>query len=330
MQPEVIVAGHVCLDVIPAFERPAALDPGTLIKVGAAKLATGGAVSNTGIALHRLGFRTRLMGKVGNDLFGRAILDLVREVDPGGMVVEDGGTSSYSVVINQPGRDRTFLHCTGTNDTFVAEDVEEAKLAGARLFHFGYPTLMRSIHQDGGEQMERIFRKAKRQGIRTSLDMSLPDPASEAGRVDWGAWLRRVLPLVDVFLPSLEETRFMLGNRAPGDLLRQLRDWGAGIVGLKMGDRGLRVLWDGRELSAPCFRVEVAGTTGSGDCTIAGFLAGLLRELSPEETVEMAVAVGACCCEAPDATGGILTWDATRRRVAAGWARLERDAEDEP
>src|SRR5207249_2102210 len=114
-------------------------------------------------------------------------------------------------------------------------------------------------------------------------DMSLPDPQSEAGQVDWPAWLRRVLPHVDVYLPSLEETEFMLGPKPAGDLARQLHDWGAGIVGLKMGERGLFCLCEGRELYESCFEVNVVGTTGSGDATIAGFLTGLLRGLPPEE-----------------------------------------------
>jgi len=321
--PEVVVAGHICLDIIPTFERPVTLEPGKLFKIGPAVVATGGVVSNTGIALHRLGVRTRLMGKVGDDLMGRAILELVRPIDPDGMIVAPGATSSYTVVISPPGVDRTFLHCTGANDTFMADDIDYDRLAGARLFHFGYPTLMRSIYSDGGRLMETIFRRVKERGVMTSLDMSFPDPQSEAGRVDWPAWLRRVLPHVDVYLPSLDETQFMLGQKPANELARQLHDWGAGIVGLKLGVEGLFCLWKGREYHASCFEVNVVGTTGSGDCTIAGFLAGLLRGLPPEQVMTAAVAVGACCCEAADATSGLRSWDEVQRRIQAGWKRRQ-------
>jgi len=46
--------------------------------------------------------------------------------------------------------------------------------------------------------------------------------------------------------------------------------------------------WAGVELWAPCFKVAVAGTTGSGDATIAGFLAGLLRDLPAAQALTMA------------------------------------------
>ena len=100
------------------------------------------------------------MGKVGDDLIGRAILDFVGGIDPtlsAGMIVAKGEISSYSVVINPPGVDRTFLHCTGANDTFTAADVTDDQLKGARLFHFGYPTLMQRIYNDGERRAWRTF-----------------------------------------------------------------------------------------------------------------------------------------------------------------------------
>jgi hypothetical protein len=69
--------------------------------------------------------------------------------------------------------------------------------------------------------------------------------------------------------------------------------------------------------------VQVVGTAGSGDCTIAGFLAALLRELSPAEAATMAVAVGACNVEAADTLSGVRTWEETIERVAGGWLRHE-------
>ncbi len=331
MNAKIIVAGHICLDIIPTFEQTAAtlgelLKPGRLVKVGPAVFATGGAVANTGIALHRLGIPVRLMGKVGRDIVGQTILKTLAAVDPilmERMIVDPGAASSYTVVISPPGIDRLFLHCTGANDTFRAADIDYGRLAGAKLFHFGYPTLMRNIYADGGAEMETIFRRVKELGLITSLDMSMPDMQSEAGRVDWTAWLQRVLPHVDIFLPSLDEMQMMLRQEKPvGELARLLQNWGAGIVGFKMGDQGLYVNWGGRELTAPCFQVDVVGTTGSGDCTIAGFLAGFVQGLPPEEVMTMAVAAGACCCEAPDAVSGVRSWPEIRQRIDAGWPRL--------
>lgn len=373
-QADVVVVGHICLDVIPTFleQKGTRIDevlvPGKLVDVGAPVVSTGGPVSNTGLALHKLGLSTSLMGKVGDDLFGGAIMDVIRGVSPElarGMIVSPGDASSYTVVINPPGIDRIFLHCPGANDTFASDDVPYDTLPGTRLFHFGYPPLMQRMYSDGGRELETIFSRVKQQGLTTSLDMAKPDPASEAGRVDWPEILSRVLPHVDVFLPSADEILFMLDRDrfmeiertassgdvtswADGDMLVDIADqllaMGPAIVGLKLGEQGFLLrssddetrlanlgavklndlsAWVGRKLIAPCFDVQVVGTTGSGDATIAGCLAGLLHGMGPDEVVTGAVAVGACNVESADALGGIRPWSKVQKRIADGWPRRE-------
>ncbi len=372
---DVVVAGHLCLDIIPQLSHipPGAfmtrLQPGRLIAVGPVAISTGGPVSNTGLTLHRLGIRIRLMGKIGTDLFGQAIQQLVASISPSlieSMIVAPYVSTSYTIVINPPGIDRIFLHYPGANDTFSARDVRYDLLRRARLFHFGYPPVMRRMYEDGGAELMSIFRQAREMGVTTSLDMAFPDPSSAAGHADWEAILRATLPYVDIFLPSVEEILFMLRrptyealSRSGGgtdilplvtpsllsDLSDQLLAMGARIVGLKLGERGFYLrtgdyevlaglgrgrpsdltTWADQEIWAPCFQVDVVGTTGAGDATIAGFLSAFLRDMSPAQAVTAAVAVGACNVEAADALGGIRSWEDTWRRVNEGWPRHPLD-----
>jgi sugar/nucleoside kinase (ribokinase family) len=361
---EVVVAGHVCLDVIPVLPGPAKIEPGRLLEIGPAEMSTGGAVPNIGLSLHRLGVPVRLMGKVGDDLFGRAVLEALRARDPElarNMVVGAGETTSYSIVISPPGVDRCFLHCSGANDTFTADDVRYDELASARVFHFGYPPIMRSMYADGGSELRRMLARARDAGPAISLDMCRPDPDGDAGRVDWRQLLEETLPLVDVFVPSIEELLFMLDRDAYGRLdggaaatdvvdltsLSRLGDqllgMGTAVVAIKLGEQGLYVrtsaspsrmrelcdrmsldldAWCDREVVSPCFRARrVAGTTGAGDCTIAGLLAALLRGEGPVQAATSATAVGASSVEAPDATSGVPPWPELDARVRAGWER---------
>ena len=84
-------------------------------------------------------------------------------------------------------------------------------------------------------------------------------------------------------------------------------------------------VWANRELWAPCFKTCVVGTTGSGDATIAGLLAGVLHGLGPVEAMTGAVGTGACNVEAADALGGIIPWSQVQERIARGWERLPLD-----
>jgi len=265
----VVVAGHICLDVIPNLDHIPAetfrelFQPGRLINVGPALFCTGGLVSNTGLALYRLGVPTHLIGKVGVDPFGGVVRALVERFDPAltqGLVIDPSSSTSYTVIVNPPGIDRIFLHCTGANDTFCAEDIDLDLVRKATLFHFGYPPILRRMYINGGAGLVDVFRRAKSTGVTTSLDVSFPDPSSESGQVNWKDILQSTLPFVDLFLPSYEEILFMLQRemyeqmkqQAPGgdvlellkpamlsDLSAQLMDMGARVVVIKLGDQGI-------------------------------------------------------------------------------------------
>jgi sugar/nucleoside kinase (ribokinase family) len=364
-----IVAGHICLDIFPGFEHlPAGqflnlLQPGKMITAGPATLSTGGAVSNTGLALVKLGLPTRLIGKIGRDPFGEAVCRIINSYDPAltaGMVVDPASSTSYTICLSPPGMDRMFLHWAGANETFSPEDIDYELLNQAALFHFGYPPVMRSFYQNDGAGLVEMLRRAKATGVTTSVDLTFPDPLSDSARLDWGQIFAAALPYTDIFVPSVGELLFMLHRAtferlsAQGDLLCQVTSTlldelsaeilalGARIEMLKLGDCGvyLRTIgksslaqmgraapddlssWEGRELLAPCFHVQVVGTTGSGDATIAGFLGALLRQVPAEQALTIAVAVGACNVEAADSLSGLPTWESIQTRLESSWERL--------
>jgi sugar/nucleoside kinase (ribokinase family) len=129
------------------------------------------------------------------------------------------------------------------------------------------------------------------------------------------------------------------------DISRDLIELGVKIVCIKLGHRGFYLhtadlekidqlgrarpsrpeRWVNKQIWAPAFRVEEVGATGAGDASIAGFLGAFLRDLSPEEAITAATAVGACNVEAADGVSGIRPWQETVDRVAAGWSRRELD-----
>lgn len=346
-----VVAGLICLDIIPSIAHGNLADtltPGQTVEVGPITFHTGGAVANTGIALHRLGIPTRLVGLVGNDTVGETIRHLVQQEAESlaeGLTTVPGAASPCTLVLSPPGGDRAFITHPGTNHTFSANDIPDDLLRGARLFHFGYPPYMRRMYVNEGQELVDVFRRARDCGVITSLDLAFPEPNGASGQVDWPSILRRTLPFVDLFLPSADELLFMLRRGLcpsvpiPVEVITLLADetlaMGATVVALKAGDRGLYVRtggrlsevfppieWQNRELWAPCFAPQpLVGTTGAGDATIAGFLAALLRGLPLESALTMAVAVGACCVEMPDAVSGIRAWSEIEARIMAGWPR---------
>ena len=231
VKKKVIVAGHICLDITPVFPKERAtnveqiLSPGKLIQMGNADVHTGGAVANTGLAMKILGNDVSLMGKIGRDAFGHIIQSALREYDADeGMICDTASSTSYSVVLAIPGIDRIFLHHTGANDTFTAEDMDFQKMEEAALFHFGYPSIMASMYREDGVHLAELMKRVQLAGAATSLDLAAVDPTSEAGRARWDHILAQTLPYVDFFVPSMEELLFMLQR----DKLEELQVRAAG------------------------------------------------------------------------------------------------------
>ncbi len=277
-----VVAGHLCLDLFPTFPTAhrdffSLLTPGRLLNVGPLCFATGGTVSNTGLACVRFGAPVRLMALTGNDALGRETRRLLEAAggDTQSLIAREDVSTSYTIVIAPPGLDRIFLHHPGANDLFTADCMDWQIIASAGLLHFGYPPLMARMYADQGRFLLEIFKKAKASSAVTSLDMALPDPLSPAGMAPWETILRHVLPYTDWFLPSIEESLFMLnrplyqqrrteagsGNLVdvitPSDVSQiasRCLELGAAAALIKCGHRGLYLQTAGRSRLEPVAR----------------------------------------------------------------------------
>lgn len=267
MEKKILVAGHLCVDITPEFpegkKKPISelLTPGKLLQMKHATVHTGGVVSNTGLALKKMGADVRLVGKLGEDAFGDMVRNMMKAYGAEQDILTDPETStSYTIALAPPGIDRIFLHNPGANDSFGADDVPDEMLKESSLLHFGYPPIMKKFYENGSAELLKLFRKAKEYGVMVSMDTTSVDPDSEAGKADWEQILKDALPYVDFFEPSVEELCYMLDRpryeewtaRAAGrdvtevlsledirPLAQKAMDLGARVLLLKCGVSGM-------------------------------------------------------------------------------------------
>lgn len=300
-----LVAGHLCIDFFPEMDRAPGLVEGALYGIGAMRARPGGCVYTTGRALASFGIDTELAATVGRDALSGLLLQLCRDagLSTTGLKPIEASTS-YTIVSQPPGRDRTFWHHLGSNESF---DGTQLDLNGVDLVHVGYPNLMAQLYADDGTRMVELFRRAKDSGCATSMDLAVID-VTETGRVPrWTRFLDRVLPWTDVLSPSLDDLASMLDWPAGvtaetmAAAADRLLEWGVGVVLITGGTQGLHVATGTAERLSRTGRLapllvgqadlvhreparpvsQVDGTTGAGDVATAGFLAGLLSGAGP-------------------------------------------------
>ena len=158
---------------------------------------------------------------------------------------------------------------------------------------------------EDGFELELLYSKVKESGVVTSLDLSLPDPHGNTSSADWKKILKRVLPFVEIFLPSIEELCSCFANRITHverrslpyltkqymeDLADEILELGAAVSGFKLGNLGMYLKtssdlrhfqnletmvdvseWMGVNLWQPAFQVEVQGTTGQAIALMQDF-----------------------------------------------------------
>ena len=226
---DVQVVGHVCVDLAPEVLAPPGMSPGVLEEVGPARVTVGGAVGNVARAVHGLGKRVAVAATVGDDDLGRLCAMALERDLPGAVHLSETVTSgtSYSVVVQPPGADRTIWHHTGANDEFDGR----CDLVGASYVHFGYPTLAPGMTAGGGRPTVDLFERARAAGSATSLDLSYCASNSPLRDYDWWGYFTRVLPVTDVFCPSWDDVTSALGIPATFDRDR-VEEYAAAFLGL--------------------------------------------------------------------------------------------------
>ncbi len=297
--PPVVCAGLVVADHVspPLDHLPRA---GELIAVDDLILNIGGGAANTAVDLARLGVRSAICARVGDDIFGRFATETLRGrgVDCSALKTDPAQSTSQTLIVNVRGQDRRFIHTVGANRGFVAEDLDPVLARSPRVLHIGYFLILPNLD---AHALATRFRRARAAGTLTLLDVATPGPGQYVDR------LRVVLPETDIFVPNTDEAELILGESDPVLQARAFRAMGARRVVITLGERGVVSLSDELEVRLGVYPVDYIDGSGGGDAFNAGYILGLLDGRPEIECLKLASAVGASCVRAVGTTDGVFT-----------------------
>jgi sugar/nucleoside kinase (ribokinase family) len=290
----IVVADYVCT---PITHLPAA---GEVVLADRILLTIGGCAANVAVDLGKMGVPAAVVGRVGDDVAGRVVTDLLRGhgLDVSAVRPTPGVHTSQTLIVNVAGEDRRFIHTFGANGEFRAADIPRARVERCKVLYLGGYFLMTNVIQ---EELVPVFAAARAAGAKTVLDVVTP------GRADYRSRLDKLLPHVDVFLPNNHEAELITGER---DQLRQaetFRRMGAGTAIVTLGGDGAVVVGERLRLRVGTYPIEFVDGSGGGDAFDAGYVYGLLHGLGTEDCLRLASALGASCVRAIGTTTGVFT-----------------------
>jgi len=289
VNPDLILRGG---DVVPAFGQAERL-------VDEATLTVGGSGAITACAAARLGLRVAICGVVGDDLFGRAMLEQLaaRGVDVAGVAVDAHRPTGVTVVLSA-GDDRAILTSPGTIGDLRRELLDDELLTSARHVHVASYFLQRGLVAD----LPDLFAAVRAAGASTSVDPNW-DPSET-----WDGGLLDLLRVTDVFLPNAMEATRLARTSDLETAARALADKGDVVV-VKNGPHGALAAVGGDLTRAAAPDLRPVDTTGAGDAFDAGLIAGLLGGRDLAGALRIANVAGALTTQTPGGVDGLPTMD---------------------
>ena len=282
---DVTILGDINVDVItsPIQKYP---DKDSQINVPSIHLSAGGCACNTAIACAQLGIKTRLIGKLTDDLLSNYLIKTLKKVGVDCKIkIVKNKMTGITLAITFKDMERSFITYNGTNESLSIEDFKLKDIKGKILIVTGF-NLLENLRRD----VKKLFEFAKNNGMKTGLDPNWdPKGWTEKRLKD----IFNIFKSTDWFFPSMEEGKAIAKTEDERLIVKKLRYLGPGIVCLKLGKRGC--LFGYEETIKPIggFKVKSISTTGTGDVFLAGFIKGYLSGWSVEESVRFANAAGA-------------------------------------
>lgn len=236
----------------------------------------GGAPANMLTASTRLGMKTAFIGKVGTDMHGTFLKEVLEEqhICTKGMVFDENFFTTLAFVeLSETGeRKFSFARKPGADTKLRLEEIDKKLLEQTKVFHFGSLSLTDEPCRTA--TMEAV-KYAKEQGAIISYDPNYRELLWES-KEQAIEQMRRPIPYVNVLKISDEETELMAGEADPMKASERLIEQGISIVVVTLGEQGAFIRTKEGYSIVPGFASKVVDTTGAGDSFWGGFISRIV------------------------------------------------------
>ena len=227
----------------------------------------GGAPCNVLAMLQKLGNKTAFIGKVGKDIFGTKLKEVLKEVgiDTSGLVMDKKVRTTLAFVQTLKGGDRDFSFYRNPGADMMLEegDINNSLIKNCKIFHFGTLSM---THKGVRKATKKAIKKAKESGALISFDPNLRPPLWESlndakKQVEYG------LSQCDILKISDNEIQWFTGEKDFDKGIKKLQDkYSIKLIVLSMGKDGSRAYYKDLRVEKPAFvQKNTIETTGAGD-----------------------------------------------------------------
>jgi sugar/nucleoside kinase (ribokinase family)/kynurenine formamidase len=273
------------------------------------RITAAGTAGGTAVDLAKLGADVVVMGAIGSDRLGTFLVDALRDhgVDTRYLARKDGAQTSATMLPIRPNGERPALHTPGATALLELDDIDLDVLRGADALHVGGADVLGPF---SGPPLEEVIGTAREGGAITTMDVLAPGDPNTWDR------LRPVLGQISYFLPNEDQLRRLVGIDDLVGAAQAVLALCVEAVLVTTGPDGCLLVTGDGEWRFPALDVPVVDTTGCGDAASAGFITGVLRGWSLEDSAWLAMGASALVVGGLGSDAGITDLETTVDLVA--------------
>ncbi|MFQ5835524.1 MAG: sugar kinase [bacterium] len=269
-------------------------------------------------AVARLGVNCGFIGTVGEDDFGRLIVERLERdgVDTAYIRSLSDYTTGVAFVTYFSNGSRKFIYhlSRAASGKISGDQVDSDYLSKVKYLHLMGSSL--SVNEECRKVCYKAVRMVKDWGGKISFDPNLRPELLGIEKIREIS--EPILSSSEIVLPSEEEAKMLTGTQDAENACQKLLEYGPEIVALKRGEKGSWIFTAKDKIEAASFPVKEIDPTGAGDCFDAGFVVGLLKGWPLEKAARFANAVGALAVTKKGPMEGAPTLEEVNRMLKAG------------
>ncbi|CAG9213786.1 2-dehydro-3-deoxygluconate kinase [Paraburkholderia sabiae] len=247
----------------------------------------GGDTSNFCIAAARQGASAGFVSAVGNDQFGRLLIDLWQreQVDTSFVRIDDQApTGVYFVSHGPAGHQFDYLRAGSAASRYAPRDLPLDAIAAAKVIHLSGISL--AIGVNACDAALAAIAHARANNVLVSFDTNLRLKLWPLARAR--AVMLEAIRQTDICLPSWDDVTELTGLTARDDIVDFLLAQGPRVVALKLGKEGSYIATPDERRVVPGHVVNAVDATGAGDCFGGAFIARIVAGDDPFQAARYA------------------------------------------
>ncbi|MEG1002294.1 carbohydrate kinase family protein [Clostridium sp.] len=263
----------------------------------------GGAPANVAAAVCKLGGKSEFLGQVGNDSFGKFLIEMIEGENIGTRMTKMEGYTTLAFVAIDENGERDFEFHRGSDGEYSFENIDTSKIDKNDIIHFGSATGF--LEGELRNTYFKLLEYGKDNGIFISFDPNFRDALITEGKIaEFIRFSKDFIKYADFIKVSDEEIKLITGETDLYKGVEAIHSYGGKVVAVTLGKEGTLISNGENVEIVPSIKINQVDSTGAGDAFVGAVLKKICeRNIKKDinfndfkEIIEYGNKVGAITC----------------------------------